>query len=59
MVSSDAQQKTYPLGVVVNYKNSNGVYVDSAVETFGVPVGEKIQFNVTPVKATLSPERNP
>jgi hypothetical protein len=55
MVSSDAQQKTYPLGVVVNYKNSNGVYVDSAAETIGVPVGEKIHFNVTPVKATLSP----
>ena len=55
MVSSNAQQKTYPLGVLVNYKNSNGVYVNSAVETVGVPVGEKIQFKVTPVMTTLSP----
>jgi len=55
MVSGDAQQKTYPLGVLVNYKNTNGVYVNSATETIGVPVGGKIQFNVTPVMTTLSP----
>ncbi|MGB7788460.1 COG1361 S-layer family protein [Methanoregula sp.] len=55
MVSGDAQQKTYPLDVLVNYKNTNGVYVNSATETIGVPVGEKIQFNVTPVMTTISP----
>jgi hypothetical protein len=55
MVSGDAQQKTYPLGVLVNYKNTNGVYVDSATETVGIPVGEKIQFNVTPVMTTIAP----
>ncbi|MGD0080853.1 MAG: S-layer protein [Methanoregula sp.] len=55
MVSDDAQQKTYPLDVLVNYKNSDGVYVNSASETIGVPVGGKIQFIVTPVTATMSP----
>ena len=50
MVSSDAQQKTYPLDVLVNYKNSEGDYVNSAIETVGVPVGEKVDFNVTPIK---------
>ena len=35
MVSDDAQQKTYPLDVLVNYKNSDGVYVNSASETIG------------------------
>src|SRR5208337_4601053 len=55
MVSDDAQQKTYPLDVLVNYKNSDGVYVNSASETIGVPVGGKIQFIVTPVTATISP----
>jgi hypothetical protein len=55
MVSGDAQQKTYPLHIMVNYKNSNGVYVNSTVETIGVPVGEKIQFAVTPVKTSIAP----
>lgn len=54
MVSGDAQQKTYPLDVLVQYKNSNGVYVDSEAVTVGVPVGGKIQFNVTPVQATIA-----
>ena len=55
MVSSDAQQKTYPLDVLVNYKNSEGDYVDSAIETVGVPVGEKVDFSVTPIMTTISP----
>jgi len=53
-VSSDAQEKTYPLDVLVHYKNSEGDFVDSRVETIGVPVGNKVAFTVTPVKATLS-----
>jgi hypothetical protein len=54
-VSSDAQEKTYPLDVLVHYKNSEGDFVDSRIETIGVPVGNKVAFNVTPVKTTLSP----
>ena len=55
MVSSDAQQKTYPLDVLVYYKDSEGDYVNSAIETIGVPVGEKVDFNVTPIMTTISP----
>ena len=54
MVSSDAQEKTYPLDVYVNYKNSEGDVVNSRVETIGVPVGKKVDFNVTPIKASLA-----
>jgi hypothetical protein len=54
-VSSDAQQKTYPLNVKVNYKNSDGVYVDSRTITIGVPVGSKITFAVEPVKTDITP----
>ena len=55
MVTSDAQPKTYPLDVLVNYKNSEGDYVNSSIETVGVPVGEKVDFNVTPIKTSISP----
>ncbi len=55
MVSSDAQQKTYPLDVLVYYKDDEGDYVNSPIETIGVPVGEKVDFNVTPVMTTISP----
>ena len=54
MVSSEAQQKTYPLDVYVNYKNSEGDVVNSRVETIGVPVGKKVDFNVTPINASLA-----
>ena len=48
MVSSDAQQKTYPLDVLVYYKDDEGDYVNSPIETIGFPIGEKVDFNVTP-----------
>jgi len=53
-ISSDAQEKTYPLDVLVNYKNSEGDFVDSKIETIGVPVGNKVAFSVTPVAVNLS-----
>lgn len=52
-VSSDAQQKSYPLDVFVNYKNSDGDFVDSKIETIGVPVGQKVAFNVTTVTTSV------
>ena len=52
-VSSDAQAKTYPLDVYVNYKNSEGDIVDSKTETIGVPVGSKVAYNATAVKTTI------
>jgi len=57
-VASTAQQKTYPLDVLVTYKNYEGDYVDSPIETVGVPVGQKVAFAVTPVSASLRPGGN-
>ncbi|WP_198324427.1 COG1361 S-layer family protein [Methanoregula boonei] len=54
-VDHDAQQKTYPLDVLVYYKNYEGDYVDSPIETVGVPVGQKVKFTMTPVDASMSP----
>jgi len=55
LVSGNALQKTYPLTVMVNYKNAEGDYVNSEPETIGVPVGGKVQFSVTPVSASVLP----
>ena len=55
LVSGDALQKTYPLSVMVTYKNAEGDYVNSETETIGVPVGGKVQFNVTPISASVLP----
>ncbi len=57
-VARDAQQKSYPLDVLVYYENYEGDYVDSPVETIGVPVGEKVDFSVTPVAANVTPGDN-
>ena len=46
-VTSDAEAQTYPLDVMVNYENSEGDQITSDVETIGLPVGKKIDFNVT------------
>lgn len=53
MVSDNAQKRSYPLDIFVNYKNSEGDFVNSKNETIGIPVGEKVIFNVTPVKASI------
>jgi hypothetical protein len=53
-VSGDAQEKSYPLDVYVNYKNAEGDFVDSKTETIGVPVGQKVDFNVTSVSTTVT-----
>jgi hypothetical protein len=58
MVSSTAEPKTYPLDVLVYYKNSEGDYVYSETETVGVPVGGKVSFNVTSVKTEIWPGRD-
>jgi hypothetical protein len=58
MVSSTAEPKTYPLDVLVYYKNTEGDYVYSETETIGVPVGGKVAFNVTSVKTEIWPGRD-
>jgi hypothetical protein len=58
MVASTAQQKTYPLDVLVYYKNYEGDYVNSPIKTIGVPVEKKVDFSVTPVAANVTPGTN-
>ncbi|MFZ0004582.1 COG1361 S-layer family protein [Methanoregula sp.] len=57
-ISSNAQQSIYPLDVLVYYKNFEGDYVDSPIETVGVQVGQKVDFAITPVSASVTPGAN-
>ena len=54
-VAKDAENKIYPVDVVVVYQNNEGDFVTSQTETVGVDVGNKVDF------AILSPlpEMNP
>ena len=54
-VSKDAENKTYPIDVVVVYQNNEGDFVPSQTQVVGVNVGNKVSF------AILSPpvEMNP
>jgi hypothetical protein len=54
-VSSDAEEQTYPLDVLVDYENSEGDQVTSDVETIGLHIGKKIDFNITSAPGTISP----
>lgn len=54
-VSSDAEEQTYPLDVLVSYENSEGDQVTSDVETIGIQVGKKIGFDIISAADTVSP----
>jgi len=54
-ISSDAEEQTYPLDVLVNYENSEGDQVTSDVETIGLQVGKKIDFGIISAPDTISP----
>jgi hypothetical protein len=54
-VSSDAEAQTYPLDVLVIYENGEGDQATSDVETIGLEVGKKIDFNVTSTANIVSP----
>jgi hypothetical protein len=45
-VSNEAESKTYPLDVYINYENYEGDIVDSERTTIGIPVGGKTEFAV-------------
>lgn len=45
-VKNEAESKTYPLDVYINYENYEGDIVDSERTTIGVPVGSKTEFAV-------------
>ncbi len=54
-VTSDAEEQTYPIDVLVNYENNEGDQVTSDVETIGLPVGKKIDFGIISDPDTVSP----
>jgi len=54
-VSNEAEAKSYPLDVYVDYKNSEGDLVSSDIDTIGVPVGKKVDFNITSSQSQVSP----
>lgn len=54
-ISSDAGNQTYPVDVVVSYKNRDGDTVTSAPETVGIPVLAKLIFEVTPDTISITP----
>lgn len=54
-VNKDAESKTYPLDVYVNYENGEGDVVDTDPTTIGIPVGEKVAFSVLSGPIEVSP----
>jgi len=54
-ISSNAEAKSYPLDVYVDYKNSEGDPVSSDIDTIGVPVGRKVDFNITSSQSEVAP----
>lgn len=54
-VSKTAERQTYPVDVSVIYQNSEGDFVTSKVDTIGVPVGGKVDFEII----SPPPEMNP
>ena len=54
-VARDAEYKTYPVGVMVVYRNNEGDTVTSKNETVGVSVGSKTDFAVTSSPAVMNP----
>ncbi|MDD1686769.1 S-layer protein [Methanoregula sp.] len=54
-VDSSAEAQTYPLDVYVKYENTDGDTVSSDIETIGVPVGGKIEFEIISDPQTISP----
>ncbi|HNX18278.1 MAG TPA: S-layer protein [Methanoregula sp.] len=54
-VAGTAQNKSYPIDVVVIYQNAEGDFVTSRNETAGVNVGNKIDFEIQSLPFEMSP----
>ncbi len=54
-ISGDAERQTYPVDVVVVYKNKEGDFVTSRSDTIGIPVGGKVDFEVISPAAEMNP----
>ena len=54
-VAKGAENKTYPVDVVVVYQNNEGDFVTSQTETVGVVVGNKVDFAILSLPVEMSP----
>ena len=54
-ISGDAEHQTYPVDVVVVYKNKEGDFVTSRNDTIGIPIGGKVDFMVISPPADINP----
>ena len=54
-VSGNGEPQTYPVDVVVVYKNNEGDYVTTGIDTVGIPVGGKADFEVISPPAEMNP----
>jgi hypothetical protein len=54
-VTGDAERQTYPVDVIVIYKNDDGDFVTTRSETIGIPVGGKVDFEVVSAPAEMNP----
>jgi hypothetical protein len=54
-VLGDAQPQTYPVDVVVIYRNDEGDFVSSRTDTVGIPVGGKIDFAIVSPPEVMNP----
>jgi hypothetical protein len=54
-IAGDAERQTYPVDVVVVYKNKEGDFITSRSDTVGIPVGRKVDFMVISPPAEMNP----
>jgi hypothetical protein len=54
-VADTAENKTYPINVVVDYQNDEGDMVPSQSQTVGVDVGNKVDFAIQTTPIEMSP----
>jgi len=54
-ISGNGEPQTYPVDVVVVYKNNEGDYVTTGNDTVGIPVGGKADFEVISPPAEMNP----
>ena len=54
-VAKDAENKTYPIDVVVMYQNDEGDFVPSQTQVVGVDIGNKVSFAIQSPPVEISP----
>ncbi len=54
-VAKDAEPQNYPVCLFVTYENADGETVDTPVKTFGISVGNKVDFMITSPPAEMNP----